>query len=250
MENNLSTLLKLAVHAAKEAGTFLKSSPRVDRTIQSESDHDIKINADIQSEKIILDVLTQGSTLAILSEEKGQHGEVTDSPFWVVDPIDGTFNFERKIPVCCVSIGLWQNNDPLLGVVYDFNHEEIFTGIASGGAWLNDKAICVSTTPTKNKGVLYTGFPAGMDFTERNITSFVIQSQKYCKSRLIGSAALSLAYVACGRGDAYAEQNIKIWDVAGGLALIKGAGGYFQMEKSNHRYSYNIQAANNKTMLS
>lgn len=248
MEKNDLSLLALAKQAAKAAGVFLSTSTQVDRRIEHEFDHDIKIHADKQSEKIILDILSKASPLAILSEEAGLKGETSDQPFWVVDPIDGTFNFERGMPMCCVSIGLWQHDQPVLGVIYDFNRDEMFSGLAQGGAWCNDKPIAVSQVATTAKGVLYTGFPAGMEMTTLNLNAFVTSVQSYRKARLIGSAALSLAYVACGRGDVYIERNIMLWDIAGGLAILKGAGGAYATESCNKPFSFNVTATNQHLM--
>ena len=246
--NDLPSLLKIAVDSSLKAGQFLTQSHEVSRRIHQESAHDIKIEADCQSEKIILDYLNQSSGIPILSEETPSWDIPKDSLMWVVDPIDGSFNFQRQIPLSCVSIGLWQGQRPLLGVVYDFYRSELFSGIASQGAWLNDVPIKVSTTIAREKAVLFSGFPAGIDFDTADFNPLLGQIRSYRKMRWIGSAALSLVYVACGRADAYHEKGIMLWDVAGAIPIVLGAGGLCRHDKSNGDFSYDVFASNGQLM--
>ena len=124
----------------------------------------------------------------------------------------------------------------VLGVVYDFNRNEMFSGLIGQGAWLNGKPIKVSNTKKKSRAILCTGFPVSSDFSSKTLLRFVENIMEYKKIRLLGSAALSLAYVACGRADVYVENGIKLWDVAGGIALVEAAGGqaqYAALDKEN-----------------
>ena len=181
------------------------------------------MQADLNSESLVLSRL-KGS-FPVLSEESG--GERHSGPTWIVDPLDGTVNYFRGIPNCCVSIALW-DREPILGVVYDFNRHELFAGIADEGITLNGQPITVSPIDQKNKAICFTGFPVATSFEDGALTEFVGLVRGYKKVRLLGSAALSLAYVACGRGDVYRERDIRLWDVAAGLALVKAAGGSYQ----------------------
>ena len=242
--NDLLSLLKIAVDSALRAGQFLTQSHEVSRRIHQEFAHDIKIDADRQSEKIILDYLRQNSSIPILSEETPSKDILQNSLRWVVDPIDGSFNFQRQIPLSCVSIGLWQGQDPLLGVVYDFYRSELFSGIVSKGAWLNDVPIKVSTTAARENAVLFSGFPAGIDLDTADFSPLLTQIRSYRKMRWVGSAALSLAYVACGRADAYYEKGIMLWDVAGAIPIVLGAGGLCRHDKSNGDFTYDVFASN------
>jgi myo-inositol-1(or 4)-monophosphatase len=116
----------------------------------------------------------------------------------------------------------------VLGVVYDFTREELFSGVVGDGAFLNEAPIRVSKTTAPGEAIAFTGFPSAASFETDSLTSFVEMLQRFKKVRLLGSAALSLAYVACGRGDVYIEQRIRIWDIAAGVALVNAAGGAFQ----------------------
>ena len=163
------------------------------------------------------------------------------SHYWIVDPLDGSLNLHHSIPLSCVSIALWKRQAPVMGIVYDFNHNDLFIGAAEQvegicdkkGAWLNGNPIKTSPVKESNSGILSTGFPSWRSYDENSLKKFVQRIQEWKKIRLIGSAALSLAWVACGKFDAYIEEDIRIWDVAAGLALVKAAGGdvYFKVNE-------------------
>ena len=232
MADEYQGYLSIAVEAAKTAGKFLQDVSKSNIQIVEDLTRDIKLKADMESETLILNILKQNSHFPILTEERGLV-TTSNSPMekeyqWIVDPLDGSMNFSRGVDVCCVSIALWQDSNPVLGVVYDFNRNEIFTGFVNGGAWLNGNPISTGKVREKSKSVLATGFPVSMNFSQKSLSTFTQNFSKYKKIRMIGSAALSLAYVASGRFDIYQEKNIKIWDVAAGLALVKAAGGAIQ----------------------
>lgn len=223
MSNNLNGNLDIAKEAAKAAACKLRATSA--EAVVSRTGRDIKHQGDKDAEETILSHLSSKTNYPILSEESGVHGNIEEGLVWIVDPLDGTFNYSRGNPLCCVSIGLWQSNSPLMGIVYDFNRGEMFAGIVGEGAWLNEEPIHVSSIEERGQGVLATGFPAFSDFSDQSLKRFIKQVQEYKKIRLFGSAALSLAYVACGRVDAYMENDIMFWDVAAGAALVKAAGG-------------------------
>ena len=221
--------LSIAKEAATAAGKYLQKVIGPKTKIIANPHRDIKLEADFKSEQIIIDILKDKSNFPILSEERGSieiKNAIEEEQYkWIVDPLDGSMNFSRGIGVCCVSIALWQDSYPVLGVIYDFNRNEYFTGVANEGAWLNGNPISTGKVKEITNAVLATGFPVSMDYSNKALSSFVLDISRYKKIRMIGSAALSLAYVACGRFDIYYEKSIKIWDVAAGLALVKAAGG-------------------------
>jgi myo-inositol-1(or 4)-monophosphatase len=222
-------MLEIAVQAAKSAGEYLQTASNDIIRVLAEPKRDIKLEADFKSEKIILSYLAHHSDFPILSEESGstnvQHPDSDNRYCWIVDPLDGSFNFSRGSDMCCVSIGLWESNKPLMGVIYNFRHDNLYTGIVGEGAWLNGKLISVNKNISLEKAVYSTGLPVSSDFSQNALEKFGAELGQYGKIRMIGSAALSLAYVACGIFDIYQERNIKIWDVAAGLAIVKAAGG-------------------------
>lgn len=222
-------LLELAISAARQAGDLL--AQRKPFVVRESSRHDTKISADTDAEDKIFEVLRAGALYSIFSEEAG--GQLRQGPNWIVDPLDGTVNYSRGIPVASVSIALWSPAGPVLGVVYDFNRGELFSGVVGKGAWLNGNEIKTSALDARSQSIIFSGFPVASSFDDQCVVTFISMVKQFKKVRLIGSAALSLAYVACGRGDAYFERDIRFWDVAGGLALVSAAGGRIAVPKGD-----------------
>ena len=209
IDYNLPSLLELAKNTAYKAGSTLIEKQKFARQVHHSHERDVKIKGDILSETIIVESLQLNSSFPILSEEAGFIGKIDREQYlWIVDPLDGSLNYSHGIPLFCISVALWKGNKPILGVIFDFFRNELFSGIIGEGAWLNETAIKISETKKKKEAILCTRFPINTDFSEEGITKFVKQIQVYKKIRLLGSAALSLAYVACGRVDAYMEDNI------------------------------------------
>ena len=212
--------LELAKKLAKNVGAFLGEQDS--KQIENSKGRDIKLLLDREAEHIIIEKLKSATSYSILSEESGLVSEIIkDEPYWIVDPIDGTLNYSRNCPISCVSIALWKNSTPLLGVVYDFNRNELFSGLVGAGSWLNDKELFRQPSINKSQAILATGFPTYLSTTNEYLKSFFDKINSYKKIRILGSAALSLCYVSCGRVDAYYESKIKLWDVAAGIAINK-----------------------------
>lgn len=135
--------LEVAKLACYKAGSFLLNLR--EKKINSISGKDIKLQADLDSEKIICEILSNAFSYPILSEESYKiNEEQKKGIYWVVDPLDGSLNFSQDIPLCCVSIALYKGDNPILGVIYDFNRDEMFSGVIGVGTWLNDKKIILS----------------------------------------------------------------------------------------------------------
>lgn len=242
----LQRLLSLACDTARDAVRHAMENAGDARKVEIDLRRDVKVRADHMIEEFVIRGLSERSGLPMFSEERGfLAGRGTDNNgyWWIVDPLDGSLNFSRGIPLCCVSIGLWKEAEPVLGVVYDFNRGETFTGIVGNGAWLNGAAITVSGAAEKSKAVLCTGFPVSTAFSTEALLGFVQNIRDFKKVRLFGSAALSLSYVACGRADYYQENDIKLWDVAAGLALVKAAGGAVRYTSLNANSTLNVEAS-------
>lgn len=251
--SDYKALLSLAERAAREAGEILCRSGGDQRKVRFQDDSDVKLAGDFASEQHIRKLLAAESRYPVVGEEEGGDATLTGryEPYWVVDPLDGTHNFLRGVPSCCVSIGLMRGETPVLGVIHDFNRHECFSGIVADGFWMNGVSVRPQWASRRALASLQTGFPAGMDKSSETLEGFISQVQQYKKVRMIGSAALALAYVACGRFDVYYESATRLWDVAAGLALIQAAGGVVRMSAhtSSKSLAYDVWAAGRCDLL-
>ena len=158
--------------------------------------------------------------------EEGSANKTNEEYVWIVDPLDGTTNFIHGLPVYSISVALMQKEKLVLGIVYEINKDELFYAHKHGGAWLNDKPISVSPIDSLSKSLLATGFPYH-DFEELETYMKILSHfMKHTHGlRRLGSAAVDLAYVACGRFEGFFEYNLNAWDVAGGAFIVQEAGG-------------------------
>lgn len=238
--------LKIAEEAARFSGIFLMENFKKKKRIISEERRDIKLDLDVKSEEVIINHLRKNTNFPILAEESGQSDENDNSSgyLWIVDPLDGSVNYFRGIPLFTISIALYHEHNPVLGLIYDLYHDQIYKGIPGVGAWLNEKPIHVSTTSYIENAIVCTGFPSGTKFSKTAMDSFSQSVLKFRKVRLLGSAALSLAFVSSGVADAYFERDIKWWDVAAGIALVQAAGGKVIMKESSISNGVTVFATN------
>ena len=217
---NLNELKDLAVNAAIKAGSFLNKNKSEEKEIHEEKGRDIKLIIDQDTEKLIRSNL-QVTDIPILGEEYG--GDIADGIYWVIDPIDGTANYFRGLDECCVSIALMENDESLIGVIYNFNNDQMYTAVKNHGAFLNNTKISVSDIASRDKASITTGFPASESI--ESSMNFLENLKGWKKVRMFGSAALSCAYVASGKCDYYAEKGVYLWDIAAGICIVKEAGG-------------------------
>ena len=217
---NLNELKDLAISAARQAGDFLNQNKLEKKEVYQEEGRDIKLIIDQDTERLIRSSLEK-INIPILGEEYG--GEMSEEKYWVIDPIDGTANYFRGLNECCVSIALMEGNEALIGVIYNFNNDQMYTAIKDHGAFLNNTKISVSDVALKSKASITTGFPVSE--TIESSMNFLENLKDWKKVRMFGSAALSCAYVASGKCDYYAEKGVYLWDIAAGICLVKEAGG-------------------------
>jgi len=218
---DLKNNLEAAIVAARKAGEFLIKNKNQTKKVLVEQGRDIKIELDRECENLIRDEL-KSTQIEIYGEEFG--GEISQDVIrWIVDPIDGTANYFRGIDQCCISIALMEGMKSKIGVIYNFNTNEIFYASSGNGAFLNEKEIQVSDISDVSKASLFTGFPASESIESQS--QFLKNLAVWKKIRMFGSAALSCAYVASGKGDYYAEKGVYLWDFAAGICLIEEAGG-------------------------
>jgi myo-inositol-1(or 4)-monophosphatase len=144
--------------------------------------------------------------------------------------------------MCAVSIALWDNGLPIVGVVHNIFSNQVFFSCKGGGAWLNNKSIISSSKIKKEESVLATGFPSGRNYSTESLGKFIEDIQDYKKIRMLGSASLMLAYVSGGYFDAYKEEDIYIWDVAAGLSLISESGGFYKIKPGSNEFKFNVYA--------
>ena len=243
---DLSKEIKIAKEACKEAGKLLTNyKHNLNQSIFT-SDKDIKLKADIEAENIIKSILQDESSFPILAEESGKSKENLDETFWVVDPLDGTANYARDIPLCCVSIALIHKINPVLGVIYDFNNKDLYEGFLDGDAKLNGIGIKVSNIKLPADGILATGLPNNTDYSDSALLKMVKDFQGWRKVRMIGSAAIASCYVASAKADVYKEFGTYLWDVAAGAAIVNAAGGKAEITNYRDNYQVDVHFSNSK----
>lgn len=215
--------LELAKEIIYKAGEIVKNGYENYLRIETKSNNkDIVTNIDKESEKIITDFLLEKTDYSILGEEFGKNQRNKDF-FWVIDPLDGTTNFSRGIPVFSLSIGLLKNNTPILGAILNPITNELFFAEKNKGAYLNNKKIFVSKKKSLEDLVLFMEY--GYDEKHREICIEKMKELEKYSIRSLGSTALGLAYVAKGSADALFDAGDKLWDFVAGMILIKEAGG-------------------------
>ena len=242
---DLNQCLNTAKSAAILAGEFILNAQGKNLEVLSNSGRDLKLQLDIDTEKIIKDHISSDSSFPFLGEETGLSGDL-DSFCWVVDPLDGTSNFLRGIPISCVSIALVHNMNPILGVIYDFNHDEMYCGHHKSNAYINDKEINVSSLTLKSESTLVTGIPAKTNYSDNEFSEMITNFQAWKKIRMIGSAAIAACYVASGKAETYQEDGIFLWDIAAGAAIVNAAGGLASITNIQNDYRVNAKFTNNK----
>ena len=238
LKMNLKVLSENAVNAAKIAGKFLLDHKHLDKSVHEESGRDIKLELDRLTEKIIHEEL-KDTNISFFGEE---FGGLNSGLRWVVDPIDGTANYFRGLDQCCISIALMKDDSALIGVIYNFNIDEMFSATKGHGAFLNNEKISVSNIKEKNKASLTTGFPASESL--ESSMEFLEGLKEWKKIRMFGSAALSCAYVASGKCDFYAEKGVYLWDFAAGICLVEEAGGKAEYTAIDDQ-RYSVKFSNN-----
>jgi len=221
-------VLNFAIQVARDAGNLLVQRLGAAQ-VTNKGDIDLVTEADIAAEELIIDRIRSHYPLhGILAEESGeaiQEGSSRSEWKWIIDPLDGTTNYAHGYPCFCVSIGVEHAGALEIGVVYDPMRNEMFAAERGQGATLNERRIRVSNVEELNSAMMCTGFPYDVrtrpDFA-RDFTNFTLHAQAV---RRDGSAALDLAYVACGRFDGFWEDGLNTWDIAAGALLVSEAGG-------------------------
>ena len=217
-----------ACEVAKEAGAFIREERMKFNPGQmvEKGKRNLVSYVDVEAEKIIVTGLREILPDAGFITEENTIARNDHSQQWIIDPLDGTTNFIHGVPPFAVSIALQQENELTIGVIYEVNLDECFYAWKGGGAFLNGKKISVTATNSLRHALNATGFPyESFPLMERYFSSLRYLFNNTHGVRRLGSAAVDLAYVACGRFDAFFEYNLNAWDVAAGALLVQEAGG-------------------------
>lgn len=219
-------MLNFAIQTARDAGQILIEKFGK-TTVTKKGDINLVTEADLASEALIIErIKSYYPKHSILAEEAGNAVIIGDSTWkWIIDPLDGTTNYAHGYPCFCVTIALEHEGKIVVAVTYDPTRNEMFAAEKGNGATLNNKPIRVSATEKLSESLLVTGFPYDFkrkDDFARYLTNFLLKARGV---RRDGSAAIDLAYVACGRFDGFWEEGLNPWDMAAGILLIEEAGG-------------------------
>jgi myo-inositol-1(or 4)-monophosphatase len=242
-------MLETAIEAAYEAGKLLKQNFGGAQNVNEATQRDIKLEIDEQTQKCITRViLADFPDHAILGEE-GVTGRQDADVRWVVDPLDATVNYFYGIPHYCTSIAAQQRTGPdtwqtVAGVVYAPEVDELFAASTDQPATLNNQPIHVSQRARLDESIIGIGFFKSEETMRLSMTDFQRLLPKVRKMRLMGSAALDVVYVACGRFDAYIEYGIKLWDICAGQLILERAGGRAIVTPTGEPHTLNLRMWN------
>jgi len=221
----MSDYLSIATDAAQAAGGLLRSNFGRSLNVDDNLAHDIKLELDKTSQRLIEDfILTRFPDHAILGEE-GMRGDQSSEFQWVIDPIDGTVNYFYGIPHFAVSIALRRRGEVIAGVIYDPMRDELWAVERGEKPTLNGRPFSASPRTALAESTVSVGVSKTLDSINTGIPLLERMLRGAKKCRMMGSASLDIAYVACGRLDAYIESQISLWDIAAGLLLVEAAGG-------------------------
>lgn len=253
---NLKLALGAAVTAANAAGQMMLKHRHRAKRAHVVTQHDIKLELDVRCQRLIEKQLRQAFPQVAVLGEEGVSGASDAGYRWVVDPIDGTVNFTYGIPHACVSIALQgraarptastypDGFDTLVGVVYDPFCNELWTAIRGQPARLNGRVIRVSRRRKLAEAIVSIGFAKSRETIDATLPYFNQLVYRIRKIRMMGAAAIALAYVATGRFDAYIERGISLWDVAAGGLIVECAGGEFWRRRVGEGQVYRMIATN------
>ena len=216
--------------------------------VSSKGPGDFVSSADKRTEKILIEELQKAHPeYGIITEETGIINKANKKNRWIIDPIDGTMNFLNGVPQFAISIGYEEDGEIKCGVIFNPIMNEMFCAEKGNGAYLNNSRIRVSNKKKINDALLATGGPnEASKIKEKIFSEYINVSSNVSNIRKFGSAALDMAYVACGRFDGYWQRELNYWDIAAGIIILKEAGGFVDFFEEDNRYPLkkNILASN------
>jgi len=237
--------LNAAENAARAAGKLLRANFPQRQRVNVVAAHDIKLEIDVQAQELISNLLLEEFPAHALYGEEGIVGDQSSDHQWIVDPLDGTVNYFYGIPHFCISIALRARGEIIVGVIYDPIRNEMWAGQKGDVSKLNGSRIHVSDRTELAEAVISIGLAKTGETINTNFPLLQHMIHRVRKCRVLGSAALDMAYVACGRFDAYIETGISLWDIAAGWLLVENAGGTVDLRpRENMKDKYSIVASN------
>src|SRR5947209_1292516 len=237
--------LDAAENAARKAGELLRQNFHRPQHVNAALAHDIKLAIDVQTQELITEALLKEFPEHALYGEEGIVGDQSSEHQWVVDPLDGTVNYFYQIPHFCVSIALRWKGEIIVGVIYDPMRDEMWSAQKGEKPRLNGQQFRVSERAELSEAVISVGLAKTDKTIDSNLPLFEAMIHRVRKCRILGSAALDMAYVACGRLDAYIERGISLWDIAAGWILLEAAGGKADLRRrEDMKDKYSIVACN------
>jgi myo-inositol-1(or 4)-monophosphatase len=232
VKKNMNAYLNAAIESARAAGELIRQNLGTSLTVNVEEAHDLKLELDVRSQELITRMLlSQFPDHAVIGEE-GSSGSTEAEHQWIIDPIDGTVNFFYGIPHFCISIALRERDTLVLGTIFDPIKNELWRVSRGEPAFLNDRQINVSPRNLLSESVISVGLSKSSRAIEAGSKTLNTLIRGVRKCRMMGSAALDLAYVATGRFDAYIESSVNLWDIAAGWVLVEAAGGKMLVKPS------------------
>lgn len=230
----MSQYLKIAEQAARAAGDLLRENFGREQEVDAYEAHDIKLALDVRCQDIITEIILAEFPDHTIVGEEGDAGIVGGEVEWIVDPIDGTVNYFFGIPQFCVSIAWRRGNDEdwVGGLIYEPMLNEMWTVNVGEKAHLNGIEISASQRAELKEAVVMVGFSKTKESMDAGFQRFKTMAYQVRKTRMLGSAALAMAYISTGRLDAYIEEIISLWDIAAGRLLVEAAGGQVNIIES------------------
>lgn len=249
-KSELKYALNTVTSVAGEVGRLMKRNANRVKVVDEAKQHDVKLALDKESQHLIETRLQKVFPQIPVLGEEGTQGDINSELRWIVDPIDGTVNYFHGIPHACVSIALQQKTTEntgleyedgyrtIIGVIYDPFTDEMWTATAGGKTRVNGRIVSVSGRNALQESILAIGFSKTKGILRTMLPAFQKLVNRVRKVRIMGSAALSLAYVAGGRMDAYVERGVRLWDIAAGGFMVERAGGVFIHEPISRDRQY------------
>ena len=252
--NEIKELINDVQIVVKDAIQALKSynyEDLIQNSYSKDNNREMKAKVDLILNQLILNKLKK-TGISILSEEDcvSEQEKTSSSYRFIVDPLDGTVNFVRRLGPSAISIALFEGSTPIFGVIGNITSQEIFWGGRDIGSYCDNNKISVSNNTILSEAVLCSGFPSRFENNDKKkLIEYSNFMSQFGKVRMVGAASISLTYVARGFAEFYLEDNIMIWDVAAGLAIVEGAGGVISYNNGSFNNSLIIQASNGKIIL-